>query len=185
MVDVIDFKDLSTHLVEKRDPSISALPSAEQLAKEKKSMSQLYIFGGLFILVALIAYMFLYKDRYANGKEAGAYQVVTDRTFSSIRQEYINLREITCNEGERQDCISYTLSFYPQAGSDVSQGLAISDINRLGEYFNVILQSKLKQLTSRKGDLTFTIISTNLGPEGESKVTYTCAEYYGQIQCSQ
>ncbi len=186
MVDVIDFKDLSTHLVEKRDSSLNGLPGEEQIQKEKKSMRQLFISGGIFCVLIIVAYMYFHNDRPASGTAVGAYQAQNAPIFSSIRGEYKNLKDITCDEGERNDCITYTLTFYPQDQSQggVVEGVTKGDVNRLGEYFNVILQSKIRNLSSRKGDLTFKIVSTNISPtEGESKVTYTCVEYYGQMQC--
>jgi hypothetical protein len=187
MVDVIDFKDLSTHLVEQRDPSILGMPSAEQLAKEKKSMNKLAIVSvGMFILI-LVAYSFFHHDRPATGTEVGAYQAAVVPIFVSIRQEFKNLKDITCDEGERADCVSYTFTFSPQVDEQggAVEGATSADVNRLGEYFNVILQSKLKHLTGRNENLTFKIVSTNVSPtDGETKVTYICSENYGQIQCS-
>lgn len=185
MVDVIDFKDLSTHLVEQHDPSVLSRPSTEQLAKEKKYMGQFSIFSTIFIILVVVVYIFSYHDRPTSGAEADAYQSGVVPTFSSIRQEFKNLKEITCDEGKREDCISYTLTFHPLDDGSVAEGATPSDVNRLGEYFNVILQSKLKFLTSRKENLTFKIISINVSStEGESKVTYSCFEYYGQIKCN-
>lgn len=187
MVEVIDFKDMSTHLVEQHDPSIQVKPSEEQLAREKKSMNQLLSIGGVFVVVCLVLYIFFYNDRPASGTEAGAYQAEIAPIFSSMQQELKNLKEITCNEGKRRDCISYTLTFYPQTQNPdgVTEGVTSADIDRVGEYSNVILQSKLKHLASRKENFTVTIVSTNVSPtEGEKKVTYTCSEYYGQIQCN-
>ena len=186
MVEVIDFKDVSTHLVEQHDPSILGTPSGEQLAKEKKSMNQLFVFGGFFVVVCLVVYFFFHHDTPASSIEATAYQAEIAPIFSSIRQEFKNLKDITCNEGERKDCLSYTLTFYPQNQNQdgVTEGATSADVGRIGEYFNVILQSKRKHLSSRKESLTATIISTNVSStDGEKKVTYTCSEYYGQIQC--
>lgn len=188
MTEVIDFENLSTHLVEQHDNSLLTKPSTEQLQQEKKSTHQLFITGAIIASVCLGLFIFLNYGGQATVAETNAYQREVAPLFNSIRQEFKNLVDVSCDEGSRNDCISYTFSFYPQNQDQdqggVAYGVTMTEVNRIGEYGNAILQSKLKHLSSRKGDLTFTILSTNVSrSEGESKVTYVCHEYHEQMQC--
>ncbi len=186
MVEVIDFDKLSTHLTEQRDPSIVTTPSNEQLAQERSSMNRMFVVGGVIIVFLLGIYFFFNHDSSASGTESNAFQAETSPIFTSIQREFKNLKSVSCDEGERKDCVSYIFTFYPdtQDQNGNAAGLSSADVGRLGEYFNVILQSKLRHLSSRNTDLTFKIISTNISStDGESRVTYMCREYHEQIKC--
>lgn len=184
MVEVIDFNDLSTHLVDKHDPSLLGNPTKEQAASEKKKANELLILLIITCVVCFVVYISFFHDKSAIGTEAGAYQSENTPIFESIKHEFAGLKDITCNEGTRIDCVSYTLTFRPESQDGVSKGATSADVTRLGGYFNVILQSKLKHLASRKDGLTFKVVSiNNTASYNEEKVTYTCVEYYGQIKC--
>ncbi len=195
MVEVIDFNDLQAKMTDERGPVTKVL-SDEEIKEEKKGLKKSLGVTAVGLLALVGLYFFITYGGSASEEGIASYRANVDTLFSSIRQDFPNLKDITCTEADpsRKDCVVYTFTFYPNMDTNAvgtqmdtvgkANGVTQADMAHLKEYMKNILQIKQKYMRARRAPLTITISSTNVSrQEGESSAKVTCTEDHGNMEC--
>ncbi len=145
-------------------------------------MKKLFIIGATLTSITIFLFFFTLNRDVSTVSETNAYQKVVSPHFALIKQELPHIQQISCNEGNRNDCISYTISVSKRDPSYQKLPLITDDeLRRLKRHLTLILQAKQRHLTSRTGLLTF-FINTSTSTKDVKNGTI-CRELGTTIEC--
>jgi hypothetical protein len=191
-MEVIDFNDLM-----KEEKFVAISPKDKEMSEaNNKSFIRNFVMILALLVIAVPVYFYIRFGGGASDEGALKYRGVIAEVISGMQSQYPNLKSVMCTERNpnRNDCIEFTLVFYPQddpetvgtvmSPVDKAYGVSETDFVSLKATLKQMLEFKHQYIYGRRAPLSILILSSNMSRGGVIEETkMKCIENDKDMVC--